>query len=110
MRKDRILIEKSLIPYRFTIALTDVSHTLEIRYNSEADLFVIVLYDTDGNMLTIEPVIYGSEMFAQQYRAGIYPAVSIVPLDESGEETAVTWDNFNETVFLYIMNAAEDEA
>ncbi|MEI3018747.1 hypothetical protein [Ruminococcus sp.] len=28
------------------------------------------------------------------------PPVDLVPLDESGGETAVTWDNLGETVFL----------
>ena len=39
---------------------------------------------------------------------GKYPAVDIVPYDESGENNAVTFDNLNETVFLCIDNTDED--
>ena len=105
MRKDKILIEKSQIPYIFSIALNSATYSLEIRYNSHADLFVIGLYDKDGTLLCYEPIIYGAELFKAHYKAGIYPAMKIVPLDESEENTAVTWDNMNETVFLIIDNA-----
>ena len=105
MRKDRILIEKSQIPYRFAIPLNATTFMLEIRYNAEVDLFTIGLYDREGVLLCIEPVIYGAELFKQHYKAGVYPAMRIVPTDESGENSTVTWDNFNETVFLIIDNA-----
>ena len=107
MRKDRILIEKSQIPYRFTISLNAVTFLLEIRYNEEVDLFTIGLFDKDSNLLCIEPIIYGAELFKQHYKAGVYPAMRIVPTDESGENSTVTWDNMNETVFLVIENGGE---
>lgn len=105
MRKDRILIKKSQIPYNFNIALNDVTFIFDIRYNEECDLFTIGLYDRDANLICIEPIIYGAELFKTHYKAGVYPAMRIVPLDESGETSAVTWDNFNEAVFLVIDNA-----
>lgn len=108
MKKDRIRINKELIPYKFTIAITDVTFILEIRYNTEADLFVVVLYDRDGNLICTEPIIYGAELFLPQYQPRIYPSVKIVPLDESGETTAVTWDNLDETVFLIIENVGDE--
>lgn len=105
MRKDRILIEKSLIPYSFSIALNDVTYILEIRYNAEADLFTIGLYDRDRNLICTEPITYGAELFKPQYQAELYPAMRIVPIDDSGSTTVVTWDNMNERVFLTIDNA-----
>lgn len=105
MRKDRILIEKSLIPYSFSIPLNDVTYILEIRYNSEIDIFTVGLYDRDYNLICIEPITYGAELFKPQYQAGIYPAMRIVPVDDSGNTDAVTWDNMNEKVFLTIENA-----
>ena len=107
MRKDRILIKKSEIPYRFTISLNANTFMLEIRYNDEIDLFTIGLYDSEAKLLCIEPIIYGAELFKQHYKAGVYPAMRIVPVDNSGENTAVTWENFNETVFLTIDNGGE---
>jgi hypothetical protein len=105
--RDKIEIKKSQIPYRFSIPLHSTRFMLEIRYNGEIDLFTIGLYDGDGNLLCFEPIIYGAELFRQHYKAGIYPAMCIVPLDESGANTAVTWDNFNETVFLTIDDGGE---
>lgn len=107
MRKDRILIEKSMIPYRFSIPLNDTTFMFEIRYNSEVDLFTIGLFDADGKLLCIEPIIYGAELFKQHYKSGEYPAIRIIPTDESGENSAVSWDNMNETVFLAIDNGGE---
>lgn len=110
MKKDAILIDKDLIPYLFNIALGDVMYTVEVRHNSEADLFTLALYDIDGNLICTEPIIYGAVLFEQQYKPETYPAVNIIPFDESEEDTAVTWDNFNKTVFLYIDNDVEEEA
>lgn len=94
-----------MIPYSFSVALNDVTYVLEIRYNNEADLFTIALYDRDRNLICIEPIIYGAELFKPQYQAGIYPAMRIVPIDDSGTASAVTWENFNKSVFLTIENA-----
>lgn len=104
MRKDRIIIEKSLIPYSFAIPLNDVTFIMEIRYNSEADLFVVGLYDRERNLICTEPITYGAELFKPQYQSGIYPAMRIIPLDDSGSTDIVTWDNMNEKVFLMIDN------
>ena len=106
VKKDRILIEKQNIPYRFQVALPQNAFELEIRYNKTADLFTAALYKS-GELVCIEPVIYGTQMFEQVYQPGIYPAIRIVPVDSSGEQSAVTWDNFNETVFLEIDNMRE---
>lgn len=108
MKKDRILIEKSNIPYRFSIALPLESYELEVRYNKTADLFTLSLYK-NGELICIEPIIYGAPLFKQIYQQGTYPALIIVPTDNSGEAARVTWDNFNETVFLEIGNAGDEK-
>lgn len=104
MKYDRILIDKDQIPYRFSIALNLTTFQIEVRYNEHCDLFVIGLYDKDKNLICYEPIIYGAQLFKQHYQAGTYPAMRIVPFDESGENTVVTWDNFNKAVFLMIDN------
>lgn len=109
MIKDRIEIDKSLIPYKFNIMLNSNNYGMEIRYNAEADLFTIGLYDSEDNIICTEPIIYGAELFQQHYQAGVYPTMRIIPTDESGKNTAVTWDNFNDTVFLVIENTGGDD-
>ncbi|MDO5397067.1 MAG: hypothetical protein Q4G33_03975 [bacterium] len=106
MKKDRILIKKANIPYRFSIALPRETFDLEIRYNQTADMFTTALYK-NNNLICIEPILYGIPLFRQLYQPGNYPPLVIIPKDSSGENTAVTWDNFNETVFLEIDNAGD---
>lgn len=106
--RDRILIEKANIPYRFSIALPRELFELEIRYNETEDLFTVALYK-DSTLICIEPMLYGRRLFGQLYQPQQYPAISIIPNDSSGEESRVTWDNFGDTVFLEIFNQAGDE-
>ena len=77
-------------------------------YNKTADLFTCTLSKEDEVLVYNEPIIYGVEMFADVYRSGLFPMLSIVPLDEAGNETAVTYDNFGKTVFLTIDDQAEE--
>jgi hypothetical protein len=104
MRRDRIIINKDMIPYIFSIPLNSSMYMLEIRYNETCDLFTVGLYDRNRKLICIEPITYGAELFAPQYQAGIYPAIRIVPVDESNNTSVVTWDNFGEKVFLIIDN------
>ena len=106
IKKDRIPIEKKNIPYRFTIALPRNAFDLEIRYNETADLFTIALYQ-GASLVCIEPIIYGVQLFKQIYQPGLYPALQIIPNDSSGSASQVTWNNFNDTVFLEIDNVGD---
>lgn len=102
--RDRIVVKKKLIPYGFNIALGKERFNLRFDYNSAADLFTVSLY-RDGVLLCAdEPVIYGVPLFRDVYESGRFPAVNIVPLDESGQDQEVTWSDFGETVFLTIEN------
>jgi hypothetical protein len=81
---------------------------LDFAYNSKADLFTCTLSKDDEVLVYNEPVIYGVEMFADVYKSGLFPMVAIVPLDEAGNETAVTYENFGKTVFLTIDDEPEE--
>lgn len=106
--KDRIEVDKELIPYNFDIDLTGGGwFNLEFHYNETADLFTVTL-SQDGVVLVYdEPIVYGHSLFSDVYQSGTYPSIDIVPLDESGQETSVTYDNFNKTVFLTIDNVGD---
>ena len=101
--KEYIEIEKTLIPYRFEIEFGAELFDIEIRYNEIGDYFTIDLYK-DGEVLVYgEKIVYGEPLFSEIYDTR-YPAPTIVPIDESGKESRVGWDNLNETVFLVVMN------
>ena len=105
--RDRILIEKANIPYRFSIALPRELFELEIRYNESADIFTVSLYK-DSKLICIEPIVYGRRLFAQLYQPTKYPALAIEANAASGDESRATWDNFGETVFLEVFNMEGD--
>lgn len=105
--KDRILIDKNMIPYSFDILLGAEWFNFDVNYNQTQDLFTVTLSKDDNVLIYNEPVVYGVKLFSDVYEAGKIPAVDIIPLDESGQETAVTWENFNETVFLCVGDGDE---
>ena len=99
--RSRIEVDKSKIPYQFQILLGGKRYSMEWQYNSANGIFTCTLYDAAGNVLIYgEPLVYGNPMFSFLNRGTVFPAIDLVPLDESGEETEVTWENFGETVFL----------
>lgn len=101
--RDRIEINKNLIPYRFDIVLAGRAYTFFVDYNRTACFFTVSLYDSAGSLLCSgEPLVYGMPLFRDVYRAGVFPALDLTPLDESGQEQAVTWEKLGETVFLTV--------
>ena len=106
--RDRILIEKDLLPYSFDILLGAESYNLEVKYNNTAELFTVTLSKDDEVLVYDEPLIYGVEMFAVVYQSGVYPAIALEPYDESEQEIAVTWDNLNSTVFLTVKQGGDE--
>ncbi|MBD8026418.1 hypothetical protein H9636_07070 [Ureibacillus sp. Re31] len=103
MDKEYIDIEKALIPYRFELELGAELFDLEIRYNEVGDYFTLDLYKEDIPLVYGEKIVYGEPLFNEIYNEN-FPAPTIVPIDESGTQSRVGWDNLNETVFLVVMN------
>lgn len=98
-----IEIEKENIPYSFEMDFGAETFELEIRYNDTFDYFTIDLYK-DGEILVYgEKIVYGVPLFDDYYDQR-FPAPTIIPLDESGNETSVTFENMNDTVFLMVVN------
>ena len=104
--RDRIIVDKNLIPYSFELVLANEVFGLSFDYNESCDLFTVSLYK-DGELIVTEPIIYGQELFTDVYMPDTYPVVRIVPIDESGNENKVTFDNFGKTVFLVIDDTEE---
>ena len=108
--RDIIEVDKELLPYGFDIVLAGKEYNMEFMYNKTADLFTCTLSKENEVLVNNEPIIYGVEMFADVYKSGLFPMVAIVPLDEAGNETAVTYENFGKTVFLTIDDEPEAES
>ncbi len=98
--RDRMDIQKELIPTRATVPIEMQVFDFEFNYNAEGDFFTVSLYQ-DGRLICAgEPLIYGRPLFKDGYRPGNYPLVPLVPLDEAGEETHVGWQALGNRVFL----------
>lgn len=104
MENDRIIITKSLIPYNFDILLADELFTIGIDYNKKHDFFTVSLSKDDEIICEGEPLVYGMPLFRDMYIAGKYPAIDIIPLDISGEQKDITFENLGEIIFLAIDN------
>lgn len=102
--RDRIIVDKGLIPYRFNIALPLENFEMFFMYNEAADLFTCTLSKNGEVLVYDEPLIYGKSLFSDVYKSGVFPMIDIVPLDEAGETDVITYDNFGKTVFLTIDN------
>lgn len=98
-----IEVMKELIPYRFEIELGAELFEMEIRYNERHDFFTIDLMKNDEVLVYGEKVTYGVPLFDDVYDDR-FPAPTIIPLDESGQESRVTYENLNNTVFLRLVN------
>lgn len=107
MKRDKIEIEKNQIPYKFEILLGAELFTIGVDYNQKYDLFTLSLEKDEEVISVAEPIIYGVPLWNNQKQPNVHPAVDIIPFDESGQETAITYDNFGVTTFLYIDNAEE---
>jgi len=97
--RDRIEINKDLVPYQFNILLSDEWFELYIGYNKTADLFTVSLYKDDALICT-EPLILGVPLFQDIYQPGQFPAITLVPYGPT--EKAITFENMGESVFLTI--------
>ena len=106
--RDIIEVDKNLMPYNFDIVLASEEFNLEFMYNKTADLFTCTLSKDDEVLVYNEPIIYGVEMFADVYKSGLFPLISIVALDEAGIEKTITYENFGKTVFLTIDDEPEE--
>lgn len=104
MNYDTININKSLVPYTFSILLGGEVFDFRVDYNETHGFFTIG-FSKDGEVVCSgEKIVYGKKLFEEIYEHGKFPAVDIIPYDLSGEYDSVTHDNLSETVQLYIDN------
>ena len=96
-----INIDKNLIPYTFDIVLGERTYTFFIKYNAMGDFFNLDLYLNDVPVIYGLRITYGVPLFLNHQHLDV-PQVPIIPFDLAENEDRVTWDNFNNTVFLWI--------
>lgn len=110
MKNDVIEIDASRVPYEFDIVLADETFKIGVEYNETGKFFTLSLSKLDEETAEFvevcagEPIVYGVPLWQDVYKHGKFPALVIIPSDESGETNAVTFDNLGRNVFLIVDN------
>lgn len=110
---DVIPFDKEELPERFELVLYERTHILEFDYNETGDFFTVHLYRLGDNgedvpIVLGEKLVLGRPLWETIPRDDI-PAPMLVPLDIGRKAQRVTYENMNESVFLYIVDGGGEE-
>lgn len=94
-------IDKNSIPYKFDVSLSDEIFNFEIHYNARFDYFTVNLRKNNELLATGEKLVLGKSLFTAIAGSNM-PKPTITPIDESGQEKRITFDNLGETVLLWV--------
>lgn len=98
---EAISIDKEDVPYQFDIELEGEMFSFLIKYNALFDFFTVDLAKNGEALVYGVPMVYGVPLFGSLDDVNL-PRVKLVPYDIANKEGAVTYDNMNKTVFLYV--------
>lgn len=87
-------VDKNLPWFRFRVALTKVTYTLEMRYNTRMDRWILHILDTIG-----QPILMGIPLLRRRNPLGQYPTLALppgvlLPIDDSGKNLEATISSF----------------
>ena len=101
-----IEIDKDEIPYSFEIELAGEVFEIEVNYNETYDFFTVDLFKDGGVLVIGEKLIINRPLFENRVNIDL-PKVQIIPKDRANSATRITYENMNETVFLYVGDSDE---
>lgn len=101
-----IEIDKDEIPYSFEIELAGEVFEIEVNYNQTHDFFTVDLFKDGGVLVIGEKLIINRPLFENLVNIDL-PKVQIIPKDRANSATRITYENMNETVFLYVGDSDE---
>ncbi|MCS5501268.1 MULTISPECIES: phage baseplate plug family protein [Lysinibacillus] len=101
-----IEIDKDEIPYSFEIELAGEVFEIEVNYNQTYDFFTVDLFKDGGVLVIGEKLIINRPLFENRVNIDL-PKVQIIPKDRANSATRITYENMNETVFLYVGDSDE---
>lgn len=100
------MINKDEIPYAFEIELGGEVFALEINYNAAHDFFTVDLFKNDVPLVVGEMLQLNRPLFRNRVHIDL-PTITLIPKDRAGVATRITYENMNETVFLYVLKEGE---
>lgn len=101
-----IEIDKESIPYSFEIELGEEVFEIEVNYNESGDFFTVDLFKNGYALVLGEKLILNTPLFNNKVSIEL-PKVTLIPIDRAGLSSRITWENMNETVFLYVGDLNE---
>lgn len=96
-----IEIDKKSIPYRFEIDLNNEVFEIQVNYNESFDFFTIDLVKNGQALVLGEKLMLNRPLFVNRVSIEL-PKVQIIPKDRANVASRITFENMNETVFLYV--------
>lgn len=105
--EEYIEIDKAEIPYSFEVELANEIFEIEVNYNQAYDFFTIDLFKEGIALVIGEKLILNRTLFRNSVDIDL-PQVKIIPKDRAGGAKRITYDNLNETVFLYLVGENND--
>jgi len=102
-----IEIDKGEIPYSFEIELAGEVFEFEVNYNQTHDFFTVDLFKDGGVLVIGEKLIINRPLFRNLVNIDL-PKEKIIPKDRAGVADRITYDNLNETVFLYVVGESDE--
>ncbi len=102
-------IDKSNIPYRFQMDLKSKTLGFEIRYNTVFDYFTMNVFDKEWNVLASgKKLVIGVNVLSAIYDEAVPEGIEIIPYDLSATVDRITWENFTQSVKIYILEVSSE--
>lgn len=95
-------ILKDQVPYSFEIVIEAEVFEFEVRYNADFDFFTLDALKDGELLVNGEKLVYGVPIFVDVFDDR-FPVLQFVPLDESGQESKITFDNIENTVYMQVV-------
>ncbi|MFC6180353.1 phage baseplate plug family protein [Lactiplantibacillus daowaiensis] len=105
--RDTIEVVPDDMPYSQEITLDSGVYFFTFQYNKIDQQFTIDIADLEGNDIKTGIVVMAGQPLWTVNKPGL-PAETIIPMDESGNETEVTFGNFGDTMNLAIDGSEGD--
>lgn len=107
-KRGYIPIDKEDLPIEFEIELGGVDYILGVNYNTTQNIFSVNIWNIQRIPIVLGERLILNEQLWQDIISEELPQVDLIPLDESGVATQITYDNFMKTVFLFIDDLPPD--
>lgn len=99
-------INKADIPYSMEIELIGEVFEMEFNYNQAHDFFTVDLFKNGQALVIGEKLILNRALFRHYVDLDL-PKVQLIPKDRAEVADRITFNNLNETVFLFVGESIE---